>query len=104
VGGEGRDRCLVGRDIALQEGRYRVPFKWGVLNFSSDLIRVSIFSNRRVHSASNRNEYQKISLVVNFCWSQDLATAVIVVEVKAEAQISVHPLSLRDQLREDFTL
>jgi hypothetical protein len=39
-------------------------FRWGPSKFSSDLIFLSTFTSNWVHSASNRNEYQGVSLWV----------------------------------------
>jgi hypothetical protein len=35
--------------------------RWGDRNFLSDLILMSVFSSPGVHSASNKNEYQRFS-------------------------------------------
>jgi hypothetical protein len=50
--------------LRLKTGRPGFDFPWSPRKYSSDLIFQSVFSSHGVHSVSNRNEYQGISLGV----------------------------------------
>ena len=71
--------------------------RWGLWNFSSDLILLSTFSSPGVDTAANRNEYQvKCSRRVELT---TLSSKVLPnVKARIEAQHFIHLLSLHDLL------
>ena len=79
----------------------------GPRKFSSALILLSAFSSPGVHLASNRNEYQGVSLggKVRPVRRADNSTVLAVpnVTVRIEAQYYIPALSLYDLLWESFT-
>ena len=60
--------------LRYKTGGLGFDYRWGPWKFSSDLILLSAFSIPEVHSASNRNEYQRIFLSLKCGQRVELAT------------------------------
>ena len=81
--------------------------RWCPWKFSSSPNLLSAFRNPGVHSASNRNEYQGISLrgKLRPAHRTDSSAVLVVpnIKVKLEAQHFIRTLSFHEMLRESFT-
>jgi hypothetical protein len=86
---DGASSGAVGWGTAPQDWRscFRSPI--GCLEISSDLMLLSAFSSPRIHTASNRNKYQGISLGV-----KSGRSVVLNVKVRMEPQRCIPPLNL----------
>jgi hypothetical protein len=65
--------CLT-KTVSYEMGGPGFDSLWGCWKFSSDLILLFAFIGLKVHLASDRNEYQGISLGVKCSWCVELTT------------------------------